>query len=71
MGSGYYNHIPECQTFYAETAKQGRELHEKRFDYAETLKNPKTTGETVTKLAKEINEMQEKIYAKAPVGCNW
>lgn len=71
MGSGYYSHSPECQAFYTDTAKLRKELHDKRFEYAETLRNPKATGETATKIAREIKDLQEKIYAKAPLGCSW
>ncbi len=71
MGPGYYAHSPECQAFYNDTAKLRKELHDKKFEYFETLRNPKTTGETATKFDKEITELQEKIYAKAPIGCGW
>jgi len=68
---GYYGHSPECQKFYDETATLRKELHDKRFEYFETLRNPKATGETAMKLDKEIQELQAKIYAKAPLGCWW
>jgi hypothetical protein len=75
MGSGNmmqgYNQSPECQEFYNETAELRKELHVKRFEYAETQRDPKTTGETTTKLEKEVQELQEKISAKAPSGCSW
>jgi hypothetical protein len=35
------------------------------------LRNPKATGETAARLEKEIKELQDKIYAKAPLGCPW
>lgn len=71
MMGGYYGHSPECQKFYDETAKLRKELHDKRFEYFETIRNPKATGETAIKLEKEIRELQEKIYSKAPLGCGW
>jgi len=75
MGTGNmmqgYNQSPECQEFYNETAELRKELHVKRFEYAETQRDPKTTGETTTKLEKEVQELQEKISAKSPSGCSW
>ncbi|MGO9417202.1 MAG: hypothetical protein ACLP51_18940 [Syntrophobacteraceae bacterium] len=71
MGPGYYGYSPECQKFYDETLTLRKELHDKRFEYFEAVRNPKTTGETVTRLGKDIEELQDKIYAKAPLGCEW
>jgi hypothetical protein len=68
---GYYGQSPECQKFYDDTAQLRKELHDKRFEYFETVRNPKTTMETVTNLQKEMRELQEKIYSKAPLGCLW
>ncbi|MDQ7787913.1 MAG: hypothetical protein RDU01_09905 [Thermodesulfovibrionales bacterium] len=44
-------------------------MHTKRYEYFEMIRNPKTTPETVTKLEKDIRELQEKIHEKAPQGC--
>ncbi|MDA8432370.1 MAG: c-type cytochrome [Nitrospiraceae bacterium] len=71
MGAGYYTYSPECQKFYDETAVERKELHEKKFDYFEAVRNPKTTGEAAEKREKEIRDLQEKIYSKAPLGCRW
>ncbi|MGE5237822.1 MAG: c-type cytochrome [Chloroflexota bacterium] len=71
MGPGYYSYSPECQKFYEETAALRKELHDKRFEYFEVIRNPKTTGETAAKLEKDIDDLQDKIYAKAPLGCVW
>lgn len=54
------------QKFLDETRDLRKELHEKRFEYFEALRNPETTPETVTKLEKEITELQQKLHEKAP-----
>lgn len=69
MGYNFQN--PECQKFLDDTFKLRKELHDKRFDYFETIRNPKTTGETASKLMSEMRELQENIFAKAPMSCMW
>ncbi len=71
MGPGSNSYSAECQKFYDETQTLRKELHNKRFEYFEMMRNPKATGEDASKLEKEMNELQEKIYAKAPLGCMW
>ncbi|MDA8240992.1 MAG: c-type cytochrome [Nitrospiraceae bacterium] len=71
MGPGYYTYSPECQKFYNETAALRRELNNKRFEYFEAIRNPKTTGDVAEKIEKEIRDLEEKIYARAPLGCRW
>ncbi len=71
MGPGYYSQSPECQKFFDETATLRKELHNKRFEYMEAFRNPKTTPETTAKLEKEVRELQEKIHKKAPQECWW
>ena len=68
---GYYSQSQECQKFYDDTAKLRKELHDKRFEYFEVMRNPKSKGETAMKLDREIRELQEKIYSSAPLGCQW
>ncbi len=67
-GQGY-GQSEECQKYFDETAGMRKELNNKRFDYYEALRNPKTKPEEVTKLEKEIWELQQKIYSKAPAAC--
>jgi mono/diheme cytochrome c family protein len=69
MGPESFEQSEECQKFYDDTAKLRKELHDKRFEYFETIRNPKTTMGTAADLRKEIRELQEKIYSKAPIGC--
>ena len=61
----------KCQKFLDETAELRKELHEKRFAYYEAIRDPKTTTEEITKLEKELQELQGKIYAKKPFECIW
>jgi hypothetical protein len=69
MGPGYSQQNEACQKFFDDTAAMRKDLNTKRYEYFETIRNPKTTPETVAKLEKELRELQEKIYAKAPQGC--
>ncbi len=78
MGGGYgmgygmgprmmgYGYSKEFQKFLDETRQLRRLLNEKRFDYFEALRNPETKPETITKLRKEILDLKNKIYEKAP-----
>ncbi|MEW6108257.1 MAG: hypothetical protein AB1632_03675 [Nitrospirota bacterium] len=85
-GPGYGGHMrgwsgtEEQKKFLEETADLRKELHNKRFEYSETLRNPNASTETITNLEKEIRELQDKIHEKAPrsyygksggYGCRW
>jgi hypothetical protein len=54
------------QKFLDETADLRKELHNKKFEYFEAVRNSETDSSTITKLEKEIREIQEKISEKAP-----
>jgi hypothetical protein len=69
MEPGYYNQSEACQKFLDDTSKMRKELYNKRYDYFEAARNPKSSTETVEKMEKKIRELQEKIYSKAPQGC--
>jgi hypothetical protein len=71
MGPGYYNRSEECQKFLDESAGLRKEIHDKRFEYMEAVRNPKTTSETDAKLRKEIDELRQEIYKKTPLGCRY
>ncbi len=66
MGSGTWGYNAESyQKLLDDTADLRKELHNKKFEYFEVLRNPKTKPETITKFEKEIQELQKKIYKKA------
>ncbi len=70
MGAGYFK---KYQKFLDETRDLRKQLNEKRFEYFEALRNPKTEFETLSKLRKEIFDLKEKIYQKLPFkgfGCH-
>ena len=72
MGPGKYDYSQECNKFLDETAKERKELYNKRYEYSEAFRNPKTSPEEIAKLEKEIRGLQEEIYKKAqkvPEGC--
>jgi len=71
MGPGYYVHSPECQEFYNHTVNLRKEFYDKKFEYFETLRDPKAIGETAARLYKELKKLHHEIYVKAPLGCNW
>jgi hypothetical protein len=54
------------EKFLNETRDLRKQLHEKRFEYFEALRDPNTKPETITELQKEIFELQQKLYEKAP-----
>lgn len=60
---------PECRKFLDDTSALRKQLNEKQFDYAEALRNPQSTTETLTKLQKEISDLQIEIFQKSPRGC--
>jgi|Deesub1362B_J571_1020462.scaffolds.fasta_scaffold00139_9 hypothetical protein len=52
--------------FLDETRELRKQLHDKRFEYFEALRDPNIKPETITKLEKELSELQQKLYEKAP-----
>lgn len=71
MGSGmmqgyWYEGGKDYQKFLDETLALRKQLHEKRFEYYEALRNPDTKMETLAKLEKEMAELEDKIYEKTP-----
>ena len=67
MGRGMmhgYNQSEECQKFLDETAGLRKEFHDKRFEYSEAYRNPKTTPETIVKLEREILDLRRKSLRK-------
>jgi len=71
-GRGHYEYSEECKKFLDDTSKQRKELYNKRYEYFEAFRDPKTSPETIAELEKEIRGLQEEIYKKAqkaPQGC--
>ena len=60
-----------CQKFMDETVALRKEFFNKRFDYYEALRNPKTGTETLSKLEAEMADLNQKIWGKNPHGCWW
>ena len=56
------------QKFLEETYALRKELHDKKFEHREALRNPGTTLETVAKLERDMQGLKEKIREKAPEG---
>ena len=72
-GRGYGQGAPSvgCQKFLDDTAGLRKDLHNKRYEYFEALRNPKANPEDIAKQEKDIRDLQEKIYAKNPENCWW
>lgn len=51
--------------FLDETADVRKELHDKKFEYFEAVREKETPPETIAQLEKEIGKLQEKIAEKA------
>ena len=54
------------EKFLDETADLRQELNTKRFEYFEAARKSEPNTETLTTLEKEITDLQDQIYAKAP-----
>jgi hypothetical protein len=52
--------------FLDDTVDIRRSLHNKKFEYAEAIRNPETTPEDIRNLEEEISGLQKKLYEKAP-----
>jgi len=71
MGPGYGNHMgygpgysDESKAFLEKTADLRKELNTKRFEYGEALRAG--DEKKAEKLARELDELREKIYKEAP-----
>ncbi len=66
MGKGMMGYNAESyQKFLDETVGLRKELHSKKFEYFEALRDSKTKPETITKLEKKIQELKTSIYEKS------
>jgi hypothetical protein len=64
-GPGMYGYGMDAK-FLDNTVDIRRNLHNKKFEYAEAIRNPETTPEDMRKLDKEITGLQKKLYENAP-----
>ena len=64
-GKSGYN-AEAYQKFLNETADLRKELHNKKFEYFEALRNPDAKREAILKIEKGIWDLQWKIYEKSP-----
>lgn len=60
-----------CGKFLDETSALRKEFNFKRFDYMEALRATDTKPEDLTRMAKELRDLQEKIHVKNPLNCWW
>ncbi len=65
-GSGMGYDAEKYQKFLDDTTKLRKELHENQFEYSEAMRNPDTNQETISKVEQKIQELQKKLYEKAP-----
>ena len=66
-GYGSQDYDPEAfQKYLDDTADLRKKLHNKKFEYFETVRKPDANRETVMKLEKEILDLKWEIYEKAP-----
>jgi hypothetical protein len=68
---GFYWQTAECQKFYDETRDLRKQLHDMEFEYFEASRNPKTLGGSLQKIESDLQELNKKINAQAPIGCWW
>jgi hypothetical protein len=54
------------QKFLSDTVELRKEMYDKRFEYREALRNPETTRPQLSKMEKEMIDLRDKIYDKAP-----
>ncbi|MFH0780687.1 MAG: hypothetical protein V2B20_01890 [Pseudomonadota bacterium] len=54
------------QKYLDDTVELRKAMHDKRFEYREALRNPKTTRQQLSMMEKEMIDLRDKIYDKAP-----
>ncbi len=62
----YKKYQEDYQRFMEETSDLRKQMHNKKFEYFEAIRNPDTKRETVMNLEKEMRDLQWKIYEKSP-----
>ncbi len=74
MGPGMmkdYWSKPEVKKFLDETTDLRKELHLKKFEYMEALRNPDTSKETLTKLRQDMKKLKIQLFEKTPLEYGW
>jgi hypothetical protein len=70
MGYGdpeeYKKYMDDYKKYLDETKDLRKKLHNLKFDYSEALRNPKTKRKTLTRLEKEMRDIQNKIFDMSP-----
>ena len=70
MGPGYGRgggpYVKADQGFLDKTVDMRKALHDKKFEYREAARNPETTTKELTKIEKEIFDIQTNIREIAP-----
>lgn len=61
-GANVYS--PQMKKFLDETTDLRKEIHNKQFEYAEALRDPKTTPESIWLLEKELRDLTGKLTEK-------
>ena len=62
---------PEVREFLDETRDLRKELHLKRFEYIEALRNPDTSKETLTKLRLDMKKPKIQLFGKTLSEYGW
>lgn len=65
-GKGGETNLKANQEFLDKTVDMRKALHDKKFEYRESARNPETTIETLTKIEKDIFDIRTKIREIAP-----
>ncbi len=61
----YYGSSKEYSQFLDETQSLRKELHMKKFEYFEALRDPDAEREKRIEMEKEMRELQNQIYKKS------
>lgn len=54
------------EKFLDDTVELRKAMHDKRFEYMEAVRNPKSTRQQLTMMEKEMIDLRDKIYDKFP-----
>ncbi len=71
MGTGhnsetYQKNQDEYNKYLDDTAGIRKNIHNKKFEYFEAVRNPNTTRTDILKIEKELHDLKWQLYEKAP-----